>query len=67
LRTIQRVEKLGVASPETLLSLSAVFEKPHTELLAEPARRMVSGKMVLSALALLVAFAAGLLLGKGMG
>jgi len=49
LRTIQRVERYGTASSETLMSLSAVFEvkshtlmaaQQHQEAVAEPANKV---------------------------
>jgi transcriptional regulator with XRE-family HTH domain len=66
LRTVQRVEKLGVASPETLLGLCAVLEVDHSELLAETGRPHLSSKTWMIVAGVIFAFAAGLLLGRGL-
>lgn len=67
LRTVQRVEKLGVASPETLLGLCAVLEVDHSTLLASNKEGTRDWKQVLIPAAIALAFALGVLLGRGLG
>lgn len=61
LRTIQRVETLGVASPETVLSLCAVLDIAQDDIL-EPsisANWVLAGPVVLMVVVALLSMAAG--------
>lgn len=64
LRTVQRVERLGVASPETVLSLCAVLEIQQKQLLVQSKASKMSLNMDPIMLGIIgFAFGMGLILG----
>ncbi len=44
LRTVQRVERLGVAAPDTVLGLCSVLEIDQRQLLAKEEKRLVDAR-----------------------
>ncbi|MCK0070333.1 MULTISPECIES: helix-turn-helix domain-containing protein [Kordiimonas] len=65
LRTVQRVERLGVASPETVLSLCAVLEIPQKQIIVEDTASK-AGLNIDPLLLVVVAFAFGMGLAIGI-